>query len=119
MQSIDLLTHSRYEQREFVTAMELKSTKASLDNLRQIQRYVNWLRLYYQPLMPAHIRPVLITERQRRPRRANLEELLDAIAEFNSNNLDCESLVWLTFTIETETLDFREESLSLNGIISS
>ena len=74
-------------------------------NLIQIQRYINWLKLYYLPLMPGTIRPVLVT-------KANDEEL-DKISDlkneiklFNSQNSDCESLIWVTYQFNESELTF-------------
>jgi len=105
MQRIDILTQTEFAGKIIISPIELKAVSAQNKNLIQIQRYINWLKLYYLPLMPGTIRPVLVT-------KANDEEL-DKISDlkneiklFNSQNSDCESLIWVTYQFNESELTF-------------
>jgi len=46
-----------------IIPIELKAVEASITNLKQIQRYIDWLELYYLPNRPSDIQPMLIVKR--------------------------------------------------------
>ncbi|MBQ8271113.1 MAG: hypothetical protein IJZ22_07940 [Bacteroidaceae bacterium] len=61
MQRIDILFSKKNDDidREIVP-IELKAVPASAGNIRQISRYIDWIKQYYIPNKPSTIRPVLI-----------------------------------------------------------
>ena len=110
MQRIDILTQTKVENKVVISPIELKAVPAQMKNLEQIQRYINWLKLYYLPLMPGTIRPVLVT-------KSSLESM-DKILEFkkeinlfNARNGDCDSLLWVTYEFQNSDLIFSKQDL--------
>lgn len=61
MQRMDILYTTKKEDQYFHYPIEIKSDYSSPDNVRQLQRYVDWLRQYYIPNIPGDILPILIT----------------------------------------------------------
>lgn len=61
MQRIDIMFSQNLNdiEREIVP-IELKAVPASIDNVRQISRYIDWIEQYYIPNRVSVIRPVLI-----------------------------------------------------------
>lgn len=62
MQRIDIMISKTInENQKIVMPIELKAVFASLDNTRQLTRYVEWIKQYYVPNSPeSDIQPVLI-----------------------------------------------------------
>lgn len=61
MQRMDILYTTKKDDQYFHYPVEIKSNYSSADNIRQLQRYVDWLKQYYTPNIPGDILPVLIT----------------------------------------------------------
>lgn len=61
MQRIDIMFSQNIDNidREIVP-IELKAVPASINNIRQLSRYIDWIEQYYTPNRPSTIRPVLI-----------------------------------------------------------
>ena len=109
MQRIDILTHTKVSDEIIISPIELKAVSAQGKNLRQIQRYVDWLRLYYLPTMPGKIRPVLVTKEFKAQDIDSKGKISTEIKEFNRANSDCVALVWVTFRFEGKELVFKVE----------
>ncbi|MRJ11260.1 DUF91 domain-containing protein [Ornithobacterium rhinotracheale] len=64
MQRIDICL-SVYDEKTHSTIMpiELKAVEASASNLKQLQRYIDWLEQYYLPNRPSDIQPILIAKK--------------------------------------------------------
>ena len=61
MQRIDIMVSKvESETRRVVMPIELKAVPASYDNIRQIERYIDWIEQYYIPNRPSIIQPVLL-----------------------------------------------------------
>ncbi len=61
MQRIDIMVSVvESETRRVVMPIELKAVPASYDNIRQIERYIDWIEQYYIPNRPSIIQPVLL-----------------------------------------------------------
>lgn len=61
MQRIDvMLSIAESETQRIIMPIELKSVPASVDNIRQINRYIDWIEQYYTPNRPSTICPVLL-----------------------------------------------------------
>lgn len=89
--------------------IELKSVKASADNLRQIQRYVDWIKQYYIPNCRSVISPVLIA-------RAKGELPVDFVARarrFNRENAGdiCKPLRVVEFQVSDGGIEYNERDI--------
>lgn len=61
MRRIDvMLSIAESTAQRILMPIELKAVPASSDNIRQINRYIDWIEQYYIPNRPSTIRPVLI-----------------------------------------------------------
>lgn len=61
MQRIDIMVSvAESETRRVVMPIELKAVPAYQDNIRQIERYIDWIEQYYIPNRPSVIQPVLL-----------------------------------------------------------
>lgn len=61
MQRIDIMVSKvESETRRVVMPIELKAVPAYKDNIRQIDRYIDWIEQYYIPNRPSIIQPVLL-----------------------------------------------------------
>ncbi len=62
MQRIDvMISKTINENQKIVMPIELKAVFASLDNTRQLSRYIEWIKQYYVPNSPeSDIQPILI-----------------------------------------------------------
>jgi hypothetical protein len=110
MQRIDILTQTKHSAETIVSPIELKAVSAQGKNLKQIQRYVDWLKLYYLPTMPGKVRPVLVTKDFNVGDEDSKKYLFTQIQEFNLANSDCLPLVWVTFSFEGDELVFKEKA---------
>jgi hypothetical protein len=104
MQRIDVLLLADIDGQRTLFPIELKAVAASTDNIRQMQRYVDWLEQYYLPNQPCDIDPVLLTRKSRRT-DVNLPA---AIARFNTRNSACRPLKHIEFDAVGAALHFAE-----------
>lgn len=63
MQRIDILFSLKEGEQYFHCPVELKSTFAGEDNIRQLRRYMDWMNQYFVPNLPGDLCPVLITRK--------------------------------------------------------
>jgi|GEM_PF-54025 len=63
MQRIDVLFSLKEGEQYFHCPIELKSTFASEDNIRQLKRYMDWMNQYFVPNLPGDLCPILITRK--------------------------------------------------------
>jgi len=117
MQRIDILAHSKCEDIEYISPIELKSVPATSDNFRQLQRYIDWLRLYYTPIMDAQIRPILVTRSIPNLNLVAIQAFNVEINAFNLANSDSHPLVWLTYCLVNGSLVFRDELAFWDSLI--
>jgi len=110
MQRIDILAQTTVSDETIISPIELKAVSAQGKNLKQIQRYVDWLKLYYLPTMPGKVRPVLVTKDFNVEDEDSKKQLLSNIQEFNLANSDCLPLVWVTFSFEGDELVFKDQT---------
>ena len=110
MQRIDILTHTNVSDEIIISPIELKAVSAQGKNLKQIQRYVDWLKLYYNPSMPGKIRPVLVTKEFKAGAEESKDELFAHIQDFDLINSDCLPLVWVTFRFKGDELVFEKQT---------
>ena len=102
MQSIDVMASYRKDRFCYVMPIELKTRIAKRDNIRQIRRYVDWIKQYYIPNLPIAIAPVLIAKKNRR--RLLPADFVDAVNQFNRETEGgvCEALRLIEFKIATD-----------------
>ena len=89
-----------------VMPIELKSVKASADNLRQIQRYVDWIQQYYIPNCRSVISPVLITKAG----GMLPSDFAERVRRFNNENAGdiCEPLRMVEFSVGSGGISYEE-----------
>jgi len=63
MQRIDILFSLKEGEQYFHCPVELKSTFASEDNIRQLRRYMDWMNQYFVPNLPGDLCPILISRK--------------------------------------------------------
>lgn len=105
MQRIDIMFSKRNDdvEREIVP-IELKAVPASLDNVRQISRYIEWIEQYYVPNRPSTIRPLLIC-----PASNISNDIKQSFRQFNAKyNGRCLPLEYIEFTDNGRDLIFTK-----------
>ncbi len=108
MQRIDLLLSIRRVGSKIMMPIELKAVEASAENIRQIQRYVEWIQQYYIPNQPGDIYPVLLTKRITDKTHNSYQNLIAEIRCFNDTNSgSCEHLMFIEFSVEQDDLLFE------------
>jgi hypothetical protein len=109
MQRIDVLISSVCKKQRTLIPIELKAVEASKDNVRQIQRYLDWLDQYYIPNRPSDIAPVLISRKVQKKDRASFSEILDSLRRFNAlNHLRCHNIKYIEYEFNNEELRFQQ-----------
>lgn len=106
MQRIDIMFSKKNDdvEREIVP-VELKAVPASLDNVRQISRYIEWIEQYYVPNRPSTIRPLLIC-----PASYISNDIKQSFRQFNAKyNGRCLPLEYIEFTDNGRGLIFTNK----------
>ena len=64
MQKIDIgISLIKSEQERIFIPIELKAIEVSVQNIKQIQRYINWIKQYYIPNRISEIKPILVCKK--------------------------------------------------------
>lgn len=103
MQRIDIMFSQKLNniERE-VVPIELKAVPASMDNIRQLSRYIDWIEQYYVSNRPSTIRPVLLC-----PASKLSSETQKAFKSFNAKSKGRYlPLEYIEFTINGNELIF-------------
>jgi hypothetical protein len=112
MQRIDLLLSvldNDETNRSAVMPIELKSAEANEDILRQIQRYVDWLKQYYIPNRPSAIQPILVSRKIPNKESNKYRQLVESISRFNEANAGiCQPLEYVEFGACNNDLFFEK-----------
>lgn len=105
MQKIDVLLSATQNGQKTLIPIELKCVPADESNLKQLQRYIEWLRQYYIPNRPCDIQPILLTRKSN-----NLtDSFINLIEGFNEDNKhDCKNLKFIVFDVRSDDLHFEE-----------
>lgn len=103
MQRIDVMFSKRIDDTEReIVPIELKAVPASLDNVRQISRYIEWIEQYYVPNRPSAIRPLLIC-----PASNISNDIKQSFRQFNAKyDGRCLPLEYIEFTDNGSDLIF-------------
>ena len=100
MQRIDVMLSVEHESHRSILPIELKCEEASVDNLNQIQRYIDWVKQYYVPNLPSDIVPVLLAKRIENKMTDIYQNLITEFNSFNGNNQgECAPLRYIEFAI--------------------
>ncbi len=104
MQKIDvMISKTINENQKIVMPVELKAVFASLDNTRQLTRYIEWIKQYYVPNSPeSDIQPVLICKSGKKLS----DELKDNFCKFNESN-NVLPLKYIEYEIKDNDLLFK------------
>ena len=105
MQRIDIMFSKKNDDTEReIVPIELKAVPASLDNVRQISRYIEWIEQYYVPNRPSTIRPLLIC-----PASNISNDIKQSFRQFNAKyNGRCLPLEYIEFTDNVRDLIFTK-----------
>ncbi len=108
MQRIDIMVSAEREQNKVVMPIELKSVEANESNIRQIQRYIDWVQQYYIPNLPSDIQPILLTKKINDKTTDLYQNLIQSFNQFNNENSNsCEPLRFIEFSIDRNNVLFK------------
>lgn len=108
MQRIDIMLSLIKGNVKIVMPIELKIKEASIDNIIQIQRYVDWLEQYYIPNRISDIQPVLISKKTADKDSKNYGRIIGSFKKFNGTNNRCMPIKYIEFELEKNNLKFQE-----------
>jgi len=109
MQKIDLLLSLVEDNHRILVPIELKSKQADESSVKQMQRYVDWIKQYYIPNRQSDIKPTLIAIKNNSKRGQKYQSLIRKILEFNQNNHnECHNLRYIELTVEQNRLFFED-----------
>ena len=107
MQRIDIMASAIQNGQRILIAIELKAVEADENNVKQIQRYVDWIEQYYIPNRPSDIQPVLITKKFANKQSLAYQQLIQSFYSFNqTNNGRCNRLKFIEFDLVENDLYF-------------
>lgn len=107
MQRIDIMASAMQNGQRILVAIELKAVEAQENNVKQIQRYVDWIEQYYIPNRPSDIQPVLITKEIANKQSLAYQQLIQSFYSFNqTNNGRCGRLKFIEFNLVRDELYF-------------
>lgn len=110
MQRIDVMVSIKKENSRLVIPIELKAVKASLENVIQIQRYVDWLEQYYTPNIISDIQPILISIKIDDKQSGYYKAVIQSFKDFNKTNENKFKLRYIEYEIVNNNLLFTEIS---------
>ncbi|MDO4727135.1 MAG: hypothetical protein Q4A56_07970 [Porphyromonadaceae bacterium] len=108
MQRIDICLSVFQEAQKIIIPIELKAVEASKDNMRQLQRYVDWLEQYYLPNCPSDIQPMLIIKQGKSSLTKNSPIWTDFINFDKENKTLCKPLSVIEYDLEKGNLKFTK-----------
>lgn len=107
MQRIDIVASAIQNGQRILIAIELKAVEAQENNVKQIQRYVDWIEQYYIPNRPSDIQPVLITKKIANKHPFVYQPLFASFNNFNKTNSGrCDRLKFIEFDLVGNDLYF-------------
>jgi hypothetical protein len=112
MRKIDIMLSLGQDMSRVVVPVELKCDLAEATDVRQLERYVEWIRQYYIPNRQSDIEPVILSRAYQNRDGMKFHQLREAFAHFNNvNNHDCRPLRYVEFHEADGALIFEEISL--------
>lgn len=109
MQRIDIAFSLVKPNAKIIAGVELKAVGASVDNVFQLQRYVDWLEQYYIPNRVSDIQPILVSKKIQDKTQSYYNDIKDSFREFNNHNDRCLPLKYIEYEIVNHKLKFKEE----------
>jgi predicted RNA-binding protein len=108
MQRMDIMLSINFSTqcKRVVLPIELKAQEAKCDNIRQIQRYVDWLRQYYILNRISDIQPVLIAKKIANKSKGEYVNLLKCFNDFNQKNKDVLPIKYIEYEKLNNQLEF-------------
>lgn len=118
MQRIDILIETtNYPSKLKIIPIELKAVEASKETVKQINRYIDWLKQYYLPNRDYNgltIRPIIIGKKYSNPSNSNRVELIN---EIRKNQIQTGVMIdYVEFWIKPEGLHFENVPLTSNPL---
>ncbi|MCK4386793.1 MAG: DUF91 domain-containing protein [Candidatus Pacebacteria bacterium] len=108
MQRIDVMISINESGQRVLIPIELKSVEADIINVKQIQRYIDWIEQYYIPNRQSDIRPVLISKKIENKETEKYRGIIATFDEFNTrNSRRCENLKYIEYHLENNELVFE------------
>jgi len=107
MQRIDIMLSLIKGNIKIVLPIELKAVEASVDNIVQIQRYVDWLDQYYIPNRISDIQPVLISKKITNKTSETYKKIIESFKIFNKKNNRCMPIKYIEYSLEDNNLKFQ------------
>ncbi len=108
MQRIDIMFSADLENKKIVFPIELKAVEAKLDNVIQIQRYVDWLEQYYILNRTSEIQPVLISKKIMNKQTQSYQNIINSFNNFNKKNSKHQKLKYIEYEVVNNQLIFNE-----------
>ena len=109
MQRIDVMLPLTKKDIRIAMPIELKSVEANLNNIIQLQRYVDWLEQYYIPNRISDIQPVLIAKKIEDKNQVCYKEITNSFKKFNGINSKCLPMKYIEYELKNNKLEFKEE----------
>lgn len=108
MQRIDVAVSLIQNEGRIFIPIELKAVEASLSNVKQVQRYIDWVEQYYIPNRQSDILPILVAKQYHNKNDGNYEDILVAFRQFNDNNKKrCHGIRYIEYWVVEEGLFFE------------
>ncbi|MFH1890999.1 MAG: DUF91 domain-containing protein [Candidatus Kuenenbacteria bacterium] len=107
MQSIDVVLSVIMDGQKVCIPIELKAVEAKSENVKQIQRYIDWIEQYYIPNRQSDIQPIIVSKKVDNKSTTQYKNTIDSFKEFNKqNNKRCNKLKYIEFDIQNNDLVF-------------
>lgn len=109
MQRIDVMISIDKAGQRVLIPVELKSVEASIINVRQIQRYIDWIEQYYTPNRHSDIQPILISKKIINKNTDRYQKIVATFNNFNVINASrCNNLRYIEYFLENNDISFEE-----------
>lgn len=109
MRKIDVMLSLTKQGQRGLIPIELKSKEADENNIRQLQRYIEWIQQYYIPNRQSDIHPILLAKARNRRNTRTYRRLVESCNQFNERNSElCERLKYIEFDVVDNQLVFEE-----------
>lgn len=108
MQRIDICLSVFQATQKTIIPIELKAVEAGRDNIRQLQRYVDWLEQYYLPNRPSDIQPTLITKKGTSFLTRSSSIWIDFLEFDKKNEILCKPLSVIEYYLDGSNLQFTK-----------
>ena len=108
MQRIDVMISMITKGQRVLVPIELKAVEADIINVKQINRYIDWIGQYYTPNRQSDIQPVLLSKAIDDKTSKKYQEIIDSFKGFNAKNASrCHNLKYVEYHSENNDLLFK------------